>query len=54
MNLVRRRLLSLAGAGLTSVLAAAWVLATGPAEYANRLSEPAHPHSLAVSGGWNR
>src|SRR5215467_10397448 len=30
MNLVRRRLLSLAGAGLTSGLAA-WVLASGPA-----------------------
>jgi tripartite-type tricarboxylate transporter receptor subunit TctC len=31
MNLVRRRFLSLAGAGLTSGLAASWVLATGPA-----------------------
>jgi tripartite-type tricarboxylate transporter receptor subunit TctC len=31
MNLVRRRLLSLAGVCLTSVVAAAWVLATGPA-----------------------
>jgi tripartite-type tricarboxylate transporter receptor subunit TctC len=31
MNLVRRRFLSFAGAGLTSGLAASWVLATGPA-----------------------
>jgi tripartite-type tricarboxylate transporter receptor subunit TctC len=31
MDLVRRRLLSLAGAGLTSGLAVSWVLATGPA-----------------------
>jgi tripartite-type tricarboxylate transporter receptor subunit TctC len=31
MNLVRRRFLSLVGAGLTSGLAASWVLATGPA-----------------------
>ena len=52
MNLVRRRLLSLAGACLTSVLAAAWVSAR--LKCANRLSEPAHPHSLAVSGGWGR
>src|SRR5262249_32402700 len=31
MNLARRRFLSVAGAGLTSGLAAPWVLATGPA-----------------------
>src|SRR5262249_14971230 len=31
MNLVRRQFLSFAGAGLTSGLAASWVLATGPA-----------------------
>jgi tripartite-type tricarboxylate transporter receptor subunit TctC len=31
MNRVRRQFLSLTGAGLTSVLAAAWVLGTGPA-----------------------
>jgi tripartite-type tricarboxylate transporter receptor subunit TctC len=31
MNCVRRQFLSLTGAGLTSVLAAAWVLGTGPA-----------------------
>src|SRR5262249_11391290 len=32
MNLARRRFLSVAGAGLPSVLAAPWVLATGPAK----------------------
>jgi len=31
MNSVRRRFLSFAGAGLTSVIAAAWLLVTGPA-----------------------
>jgi len=43
MDLVRRRLLSLAGAGLTSGLAV-WVLAKGPANTQTNFSNgPYHP-----------
>jgi tripartite-type tricarboxylate transporter receptor subunit TctC len=46
MNFVRRQFLSLTGAGLTSVLAAAWVLGTGPAN--TQIDFPNRPVRLVL------